>query len=231
LAHGLALMGFVELAVGLLIGGEATPSEYLLLRATLVLVLAVQLQPRQTAPGPVAIRASLLWSILCGVVLLAGHELSVGGALRSLPVVLVAAGTGLLVYLFSGAAQLLSQRLHDRRRASRICLLVLLLSVSLPLWAAPLATFGSATVLVDAIIALCPVSYLATLADIDYLRGAWPYQYLPYGGLRYNYADPALMTMALLAGAALITAPGVFRSRFTADSPFSVPTIFSEMKP
>jgi hypothetical protein len=229
LAHCLALMVLVELGLGLLIGAEATPSERLLLRATFILVLAVQLQPRPWAPRFVAIRLSLLWSILCGVALLAGQELSVGGALHSPPVLLMATGTVVLVWLFSSATLVLSQVLNDRRRASRIGLLVLLLSVSLPLWAAPLAAFGIATVVVDAIIALCPVSYLATLADIDYLRGAWSYQFLPYGGLRYNYADPVLVTLALLAGVALSTALSVSSSRLPTYKPLSMTTILPEM--
>ena len=218
--HWLVLVVLTELAAGLWSGAETTASEQLLLRATLILFIAVQLQPRPTASGPLAMGLALLWSIGCGLALLVGmvgmvgSEPGFGDALSSAPVLLVATGTSLLVLLFSSATQLLSQVLNDRRRASRLCMLVLLLSVSIPLWAAPFAMLGITPWFADAVIALCPLSYLATLAEIDYLRAAWPYQYLPYGGLRYDYANPVLVTLALLAAMALFTGLSVFRGRY-----------------
>ena len=42
-------------------------------------------------------------------------------------------------------------------------------------------------------------SYLATLAEIDYLRSDWFYRHTPYGGLRYDYPEPALFALILVA--------------------------------
>ena len=95
--------------------------------------------------------------------------------------------TALLVFMFGCLRKSLALGLGDRRTASQITLAALTLSLTLPLWAAPLAVLNGANKgFVDTIVALCPASYLASVADIDYLRGDWMYQHTPYGSLRFD---------------------------------------------
>ena len=67
-------------------------------------------------------------------------------------------------------------------------LLVLGLAASGPLWLGPWAEYlGANQVVADTIIACNPLTFLAVLADYDYLRNQWFYAHTPFGGLRYSY--------------------------------------------
>ena len=52
--------------------------------------------------------------------------------------------------------------------------------------------------LVNGIVALSPVSYVAGLVDYDYLREPWFYQRTAFGGLRFDYPDPRLASACYL---------------------------------
>ena len=73
---------------------------------------------------------------------------------------------------------------------------LLMLASSAPLWLAPVAvSFAGSQSVTNVIVGMSPVSYLATVADYDYLRTNWFYQLTPYGGLRYDYPSAAVSTI------------------------------------
>jgi hypothetical protein len=136
-------------------------------------------------------------------------------------IILLAGGSALLVLLFGCFGRALAFRLQDRRLAAQGSLAVMLLGLTLPLWAAPLAViFGARQWVIDGIVALCPASYLAGLSGIDYLRGEWLYRHTPYGSLRFDYPDVANSSLVIfLLAAALFTYAGSCRSRRKAGPP------------
>lgn len=196
LAVGLAALATVSLSSPL----PLRPMEWLLTCATLTLVFSVFFFPLPVHPGPRAPALVLAWAALMStvIVVLGGSQgmLSAPGGNGWL----LAMGAGLLAAVFASLALFLAAWLDDRRGAARATLAVLLVSLAAPLWASPLIVmFGSSKWFVDALVALCPVSYLASLADIDYLRGDWFYRNTPYGGLRYDYPDPLALLFILAA--------------------------------
>jgi hypothetical protein len=202
------LLLLVHLLAGWL-AANSTPSEAFLLRAVLILLLGLQLMPAAPLEAPLPGGHIALWSALCGVVFLAGLALDgfSPGALAAL--VPMAGGLVLLLMLFGSLAALLSQLCRDRRIGSRLCTIALLLTISLPLWASPLVQTAAGGKMTDLIIALCPVSYLAVLADVDFLRSEWWYRHMPYGGMRYSYPDALPLTLAALAALAAIATLGM----------------------
>lgn len=223
----LALLLALELSLLLLLSPEAPLSERMLFRAAVLLVLAMMLFPFSTLTMSGGSVQSALWSVAVSAVFLAGVALSDSAALATIDVWLLAAGTGLLACLFGSISSGLAALLEDRRAASRITLTALLLSLSLPLWSSPIAAlFGACRWLVDLLVALCPMAYLASLAGIDYLRGDWFYQHTPYGGLRYDYPDPLLLSGTIVL---LIAVLWRFTRRWTAPSSITSPANSMEL--
>lgn len=71
-----------------------------------------------------------------------------------------------------------------------------------PLWLGPLAErFAAWPGMVDTVVAVSPLSYLAVLAGEDYLHYDWFYQHTPVGGLPYAYPSAVLWS----AGCAALT--------------------------
>lgn len=196
----LVLLLTAELTGALLLSDGAVASQRLMLRSVVVLVCAVLLLPFPGRGGWSGVALVAWWSALGAVALLSGTALAGGVELVARREVwLVAVGLALLIALFSSIACALAHWLSDRRAAAHGVLGLLLLSLTLPLWLSPMVgLFGATRWLVDTVISLCPLTYLATLADIDYLRSDWFYQHTPYGGLRYDYPDPAYLSMAIL---------------------------------
>jgi hypothetical protein len=209
----LALVLVTEVLAALLLGVDAAASVQVLLRATIILFLGTHILPRPQPEETVDFGSLALWCLMCALALPAGVALAGGELFRVQHLLPMAGGVALLVLMFCTVSLQLGRWLNDRRLAARICTAALLLSLSLPLWAAPLALYGIGDFALDTIIALCPVSYLATLAEIDYLRSDWWYRHMPYGGLRYNYADPLVLTLVMLSSVAVMTALGKLRWR------------------
>jgi len=116
-------------------------------------------------------------------------------------------GVFILLLLLCSMFLLAHTLLGDETVASLLVFLIAAACSTAPLWLGPLAELaGSHQHLVDAIVAISPLSYLAQLADYDYLRGAWFYQHTPFGGLRYNYPSMSLLTGSYLALSGLLLA-------------------------
>ena len=116
----------------------------------------------------------------------------------------------MLVLLFTTLQSFI--RIYSSSHASAMTLFTLITGTFLaaPLYLGVVAEATSHHTLVDSIIAASPVSYLAGIADYDYLRSTWFYQNMPFGGLRFNYPAPGIMTVCylsitlVLAGASIL---------------------------
>lgn len=170
--------------------------------------LAVLLMP-VTRGGKTQPKHVLLWAAMtaAGFLALSSTPLYFEQGERSLR---LAAGVLMLVWLFSAMQSLI--RVYAASHASAMIHFTLIAGAccAAPLYLSVVAEAVShQTLVVDAIIAASPVSYLAALADYDYLRSTWFYQHTPFGGLRFNYPAAGVMTVGyfitslVLAGASI----------------------------
>ena len=178
-------------------------SMQVLTQAAAVALLAAALSPRP-APGTAgAVTTSLAWGTVAA--LSAALLLILRLRSRTDPgtVAALAMGVGVLT-LLAGSLQVgLGELLGDRRLAARLVLLLVLVLGATPLWLGPVAELlARDQAAVDGVVALSPLSYLAALAEVDYLRSDWFYRHTSFGSLRYAYPSAPAMTAAYLALAA-----------------------------
>lgn len=148
----------------------------------------------------------LLWSLLAasGFFLLTTvlHDLT--GLQQSLR---LAAGVFVLVFMFSSLYLLLQAMLADDAATSMLVVLFIVASSTSVLWLGPVAERLSGDQnLVDNIVSISPLTYLAVLADYDYLRGTWFYQHSSFGSLRFNYPAALTATIAYMVFTGLLLA-------------------------
>jgi len=120
----------------------------------------------------------------------------------------------ILVLLFSVVQS--SIRSCTSSRASSLALFTLLAGalIAAPLYLSVLAEAASdQTLVVDSIIAASPVSYLAVIADYDYLRSSWFYRHTPFGGLRFNYPAAGVMTVCYVITTLVLAGVNTLRNR------------------
>jgi hypothetical protein len=152
------------------------------------------------------VRAALVWG---GSAAAATALLGVSGGF-GLGAAAVAVGVFVLVASFGLLLHFLGRVLQDRLAASALLVAAVALCAAAPLWLGPLAeSLAERTVIVNTIVALSPLTYLAALADFDYLRATWFYEHSALGALRYEYPSVWLQSAfyALpLAAAVAVTA-------------------------
>lgn len=150
-------------------------------------------------------RYLLLWSLLAGAgcFLLMTPYYSDPGHLQA--GLRLAIGVCILVYLPGSLFILLRATRLDEPAASLLVASLAVACCTAPLWLGPLAESQAANQsAVDTIIAITPLSYLAVLADYDYLRSNWFYQHTPFGTLRYNYPSIMVLTIIYLSLAGIL---------------------------
>jgi hypothetical protein len=75
-----------------------------------------------------------------------------------------------------------------------------------PLWLGPAAEHLAGTQrFVDGVVATSPLTYLAVLAGLDYLRTSWFYEHCALGSLRYAYPSALSLTIGYAVLAAALT--------------------------
>ncbi len=101
---------------------------------------------------------------------------------------------GTATFVLAVAIAALHQRLHSQRNNNKYTsrgytfTAAVVLVTLMPLWLGPwLDWLAAGELTVNAIVAASPLSYLAVMADYDYLRSEWFYQHTPVGMLRYDY--------------------------------------------
>jgi hypothetical protein len=163
-----------------------------------VALAAVLLLP--ALPGGAPAWRLLVWGLLA--ILSTGMLAAWHGPAPLLP----ALGVGLLVGLLGGLGACWAVWL-DSPVGARLGIWGLTgLVTAAPLWLGPLAErFAAWPGVVDTVVAVSPLSYLAALAAEDYLHYDWFYQHTPVGGLPYAYPSAALWSAgcAALAGLCL----------------------------
>ena len=123
---------------------------------------------------------------------------------------LLAVAVFITSYLLGSIHLMCNKFLKNQHITLCLVLTVVILFSSAPVWLGPLMYMhGQNEQVVNTIINISPLSYLALMADYDYLRSSWFYQNTPYGGLRYSYLTPVVGTAYYL----LIIGLTIFASR------------------
>lgn len=103
------------------------------------------------------------------------------------PALPLALGSVVLLLAGAGLVSLLARRWPADSVVFWLLLAVSTLATS-PVWAAPLLENHTwPQTLLDSVVAINPITYLALLADWDWLRQDWLYRHSPLGSLRYGY--------------------------------------------
>ncbi len=111
----------------------------------------------------------------------------------------LALGLCLLTFAMTAIAGLLTTLSNSHNSAIYWTMLLLLITTSAPLWLGPaVEPLYLGETIINAIITTSPLSYLATLADWDYLRGEWFYRHTPFGGLRFDYPSIPITSLVYL---------------------------------
>ncbi len=111
----------------------------------------------------------------------------------------LALGVAVLVFTFSGATWFLASVGGNLQIASWIIVCIAAITAAAPVWCGPLVDIAQfSTWGTDFVIAVSPLSYLASLGGWDYLRGDWFYRHSPFGGLRYDYPSADISSLVYL---------------------------------
>ena len=190
-------------AAGILFGSAGVnPSATLITVATCITGIAALLSPTDgSRPG-----AALLWAAMAAsgfLVLLLMPDVHAAPGLGFR----LAGGVLVLVLLITSLHSLIRSHTSSRTVSSMWLVLLIGLFFAAPLYLGPVAELASGRrIIVDSIIFASPISYFSAIADYDYLRSDWFYRHTPFGGLRFSYPAPGLMTIGyLVAAAALMT--------------------------
>jgi hypothetical protein len=190
--QGLGLLLLAQL-LALSMGGEELPLSPS--RGAVVYTACAVLTGYLLLPLPLSVRNLLRWSALTALVawlLSSWHS----AAAAPLPPALAA---GLLIWLL-GSLVLLGTVLWNRPTAVHQGVLILLcLAAAAPVWLGPVAEwFADIPAVVNTIVTISPLSYLAAVAGDDYFRGDWFYRHTSLGSLRYAYPSAMLYSGACL---------------------------------
>jgi hypothetical protein len=118
------------------------------------------------------------------------------------------AGLGVAVLaLATGAAVRLLARITRAGAGARVAVLALVgLAATVPLWLGPAVDTPGGARLAAALVAASPLTYLAVLCDVDYLRAEWFYARTPVSQIRFTYPAPAAATLGYCALGGLLLA-------------------------
>jgi hypothetical protein len=169
-----------------------------------IMVLVAQLLGPLSAPHQQPARTALGQGLAAGLALpCCLLLLTAPAAALSTTLWLLAAGVAILVMLGSLLQQALQlrQRLPAGLAATAVAVTTLTLMLA-PLWLGPLARSSESVGVVALFIS--PLSLLAGLADIDFMRASWFYRYSALASLPFSY-PPLVLLLALYGGLMLHT--------------------------
>jgi hypothetical protein len=101
----------------------------------------------------------------------------------------LASGIFILMVFYTNLAVFLAEMTDNVSLSFTSVLFLIFLLSSLPLWLGPFANHF--TFLIDYLANINALALLSILADYDYLRSQWFYQFSPMGGLKYVYISKA----------------------------------------
>lgn len=191
-----AAMAFLAILIQRALGAtDLVRSAELLVLAGAVTIVACASLALLTVDAPThRAGGTLVWAALAALVVLGLSAVTGGVEAGS---VALSAGVFLLVGSFGFTLALVAALLRDRLAAATLLAACGMLAVAAPIWLGPIAEgFAPTGMFVDALVAVSPLSYLAVLADHDYLRATWFYEYTALGSLRYDY--PAAVSQSVI---------------------------------
>ena len=116
-----------------------------------------------------------------------------------------AAAVAVLTLTIAGAARLFGAVVGSVALGTLCTIVGLALTSAAPLWLGPaVARLGDPRLVVDTVIGVSPVTYLAVMCDYDYLRSDWLYTTSPVGSVRFDYLAGSTLTGGYLFLAALL---------------------------
>ncbi len=185
-------------AVGLFVVlGIAQPTGAVMLTGAASTALAASLLTPGVASRPVGHTGRLaVTAALVTVVILLWQT----GLARPGPVLSLGVAVGALTLFLGGVARVALR--WSETLAHWLPTTVLVVAATVPFWATSVAHRTGA----DALVGVSPLSYLATIADFDYLRTTPGYRHSTISGLRYDYPNPGVYTLFLIAAAAGLVA-------------------------
>jgi len=170
--------------------GAVPPAAGLVTFASAITVAGFLLKPPVNMPMLRAAHGSFLWGLLLGAAFLIATLLSYSGEIDFTALASVMVAVILLSWLLDNIARLLSPPAGHPYAVRASTLLIVLPLAGTPIWLGPwLERYSEAAAFVNSVLAASPLSYVAVMADYDYLRSMWFYQYSPLGTLRYTYPD------------------------------------------
>jgi hypothetical protein len=126
---------------------------------------------------------------------------------------------GVLLQLLLFCALFLLMRAYVNQDSTAKLLITVLIgaTVASPLYLSLAA--GDSQWLIDAVITASPVSYLAVLAEYDYLKSAWFYQNTPFGGLRYDYPSGWTITFCYSTAIVVLAVTSIVKNQLLLRNP------------
>ena len=187
-------MAVLALVVQLPLDRESlAPSAGLAAHASAVTVTAWLLMATGTAHENRHDLTSLL--ITAGTAALATAALILATGPFDLRILALPSATFLLVGCFGAILRGISALTENRLVGATALLTVTTLFTTAPLWLGPAVEhFANQQSVVNTVLALSPLTYLAALADFDFLRTDWFYEHSVLGSLRYQYPSGWLMS-------------------------------------
>lgn len=201
----LALIAFVALAEAAFLGPDFSPSARLMAHAgaassaAFLLYAAQSLVDRESSPW------SVCWFAAAGALLTFGFIFATGP--MDGRAALLACASFLLVTCFGVLLAALRRLVADPLLATMVIAAFVCLATAAPLWLGPLAELSvQRASIVNAAIAVSPLTYLSMLADFDYLRTGWFYEHTSLGSLRYEY--PRAWSLSVVYALPLLAVAG-----------------------
>ncbi len=107
---------------------------------------------------------------------------------------------GVMLFFMEGLTALLTGLLRDRSSAVLAVLTLICFAAAAPLWIGPWVEYFAGTDwFADLVVAISPLTYLAVMAEYDYLRDHWFYARAPYGAYRFGYPGQLVSSAAYIA--------------------------------
>jgi hypothetical protein len=145
----------------------------------------------ETLHGPVT------WPLISAG--LAAVVLLVAGTGTAASVLRLALGVAVLAFFLDRLSRFVSAFCDDDNTGANLVLCALGVTAAAPVWLGVWADYPAEPYWFNnAVIWVSPLSYLAVLAEYDYIRSGWFYVYSPFGSLRYAYPDGVAWSFAYL---------------------------------
>ena len=204
----LALMTFLlaQLIGAVIAGADPLPAKAsALVFATAMVAAGAALDRGAHASGVPALASALFRStaLAVGAALLVVVNAPPHAGLSG--VASLGAAVAVLTLTIAGAARLIGTVVGSVALGTLCTIVGLALTAAAPLWLGPaVARLGDVRLLVDTVIGVSPVTYLAVVCDYDYLRSDWLYTASPVGSVRFDYLAGSTLTAGYLLLAALL---------------------------